>query len=609
MAAPRFNVPLTATDKTAAAFKSVMGSATRLAAAAAKIGVAFATAGVAAAAALTKMSMQNVDALAKTSDRLGIATKQLAGLQHAAALAGVENKTLEKSLQNLAVVVSDAADGTGIAKDALLELGLNAEILEQLPLDQQMLKVADAMQGVTNQTDKVRIATDLFGARGVKVLNMIGGGAQNLADVAKEAEHLGIAVSRVDAAKIEAANDAVTTAKSVFTGLGNQLATAFSPIITEIATGFHQSALDTEGFGNIGQDVAAALVSGFGTFLDTLQMIKHGIMAVELIALKAKKSFQNVFEPSAAIAEFNKQRLLLVQAKNRGEMSQKEFTLWVIDAQRRMTEGTFIANGELKRGAEETQVAIDALVAEMENLTSQALPSTKIELLYNRIMAKAEEAGKVIAENSVSGILEKEDDTSVKKVVKQLTFLEKQSIEGTKRRTEFDKLTTTEQTSHVLGELDTQFAGIAKNNRKLFELNKGFQIAQAVMQTYQGATLALSSYPPPINFAMAAATVAAGMGQVAQIKAQSFDGGGMVPNGLRQGGADGIGGRFALLHPGEQVLTKKQAAGGGGVTIVNNVDASGSDAGVEMKIRTAMQQTSQQTVAIVQDLIRRGRLA
>ena len=609
MAAPRFNVPLTATDKTAAAFKSVMGSATRLAAAAAKIGVAFATAGVAAAAALTKMSMQNVDALAKTSDRLGIATKQLAGLQHAAALAGVENKTLEKSLQNLAVVVSDAADGTGIAKDALLELGLNAEILEQLPLDQQMLKVADAMQGVTNQTDKVRIATDLFGARGVKVLNMIGGGAQNLADVAKEAEHLGIAVTRVDAAKIEAANDAVTTAKSVFTGLGNQLATAFSPIITEIATGFHQSALDTEGFGNIGQDVAAALVSGFGTFLDTLQMIKHGIMAVELIALKAKKSFQNVFEPSAAIAEFNKQRLLLVQAQNRGEISQKEFTLWQIDAQRRMREGTFIANGELKRGAEETQAAIDALVAEMENLTSQALPSTKIELLYNRIMAKAEEAGKVIAENSVSGILENQDDTGVVKVIKQLTFLEKQAIEGTKRRTEFDKLTTTEQTSHVLGELDTQFAGIAKNNRKLFELNKGFQIAQAVMQTYQGATLALSSYPPPINFAMAAATVAAGMGQVAQIKAQSFDGGGMVPNGLRQGGADGIGGRFALLHPGEQVLTKKQAAGGGGVTIVNNVDASGSDAGVEMKIRTAMQQTSQQTVAIVQDLIRRGRLA
>ena len=591
-----------------------MGSANRLAAAAAvkiaRIGAAFATAGVAAGiAALTKMSMQNIDNLAKTADKIGITTQALGGLRHAAELTGVSASTMDMAMQRLTRRVSEAANGTGEAKDALIELGINAEILEQLPLDKQMEVIADRMKGVEKQSDKVRLAMKLFDSEGVAVVNTLASGSAGLKIMAKEADALGITVGRVDAAKIEMANDAGTRAKGVFTGLGNQLAVAFSPIIGEVATKFHQAALDTEGFGNIGQDVAAALVSGFGTFLDTLQMIKHGILAVELIALKAKKSFQDVFEPSAAMSEFVKQEKQMRIALMKGQMSQKEFTLWQIDAQKRLRDGTFLANGEIKEGAQETQAAIDALIAEMADLTSQALPSTRIELLYDRIMAKAEEAGKVIADNSVSGILENQDDDGVVKVIKQLTFLEKQAIEGTKRRTEFDKLTTTEQTSHVLGELDTQFAGIAKNNRKLFELNKGFQIAQAIMQTYQGATLALSSYPPPINFAMAAATVAAGMGQVAQIKAQSFDGGGMVPNGLRQGGADGIGGKFALLHPGEQVLTKKQAAGGGGVTIVNNVDAAGSDAGVEMKIRTAMQQTSQQTVAIVQDLIRRGRLA
>ena len=555
------------------------------------------------------MSMQNIDNLAKTADKIGITTQALGGLRHAAELTGVSASTMDMAMQRLTRRVSEAANGTGEAKDALIELGINAEILEQLPLDKQMEVIADRMKGVEKQSDKVRLAMKLFDSEGVAVVNTLASGSAGLKIMAKEADALGITVGRVDAAKIEMANDAGTRAKGVFTGLGNQLAVAFSPIIGEVATKFHQAALDTEGFGNIGQDVAAALVSGFGTFLDTLQMIKHGILAVELIALKAKKSFQDVFEPSAAMSEFVKQEKQMRIALMKGQMSQKEFTLWQIDAQKRLRDGTFLANGEIKEGAQETQAAIDALIAEMADLTSQALPSTRIELLYDRIMAKAEEAGKVIADNSVSGILENQDDDGVVKVIKQLTFLEKQAIEGTKRRTEFDKLTTTEQTSHVLGELDTQFAGIAKNNRKLFELNKGFQIAQAIMQTYQGATLALSSYPPPINFAMAAATVAAGMGQVAQIKAQSFDGGGMVPNGLRQGGADGIGGKFALLHPGEQVLTKKQAAGGGGVTIVNNVDAAGSDAGVEMKIRTAMQQTSQQTVAIVQDLIRRGRLA
>jgi len=47
--------------------------------------------------------------------------------------------------------------------------------------------------------------------------------------------------------------------------------------------------------------------------------------------------------------------------------------------------------------------------------------------------------------------------------------------------------------------------------------------------------------------------------------------------------------------------------GGGGITVVNNVDARGADASVDMKIRAAMQQTSQQTVSTIQDLMRRRR--
>jgi len=604
---------LTAQDKTAAAFnslnkklgglnKSIGASVTKIA----KIGAAFGAAGVAAGVALTKASMASVDALAKTSDRLGIATEKLAGLQHAASLAGVENRTLEKSLQNLAVGVSDAADGTGVAKDALLELGLSAGILEQLPLDQQMLEVADAMQGVKNQADKVRIATDLFGARGVSVLNMIGSGSENLTKMAEEAEHLGIAVSRVDAAKIEAANDSVTRAKSVFAGLGNQLSDAFSPIIGEVATRFYQAALDTEGFGNIGQDVAAALVRGFGTFLDTIQMVRHGILAVELIALKAKKSFQNVFEPTAAETEFQKQRIAFQQQIIKGEKTQQEFVLWQIDAQKRLRDGTFIANGAIKQGSQETEAAIEKVIQQMAELTGTALPSERIELFYNRIIAKAEEAGKVVADNSPAKVLADSAGEGVETVVKKLTFLEKTAIEGSKRRTEFEAKSMTEQTDHVLGELSNQFSGIAQNNKKLFALNKAFQIAQAVMQTYQGATLALSSYPPPLSFIMAGAQVAAGLGQVAQIRAQSFEGGGFTGRGARAGGLDGKGGQMHMLHPNETVIdhTKGQ---GQGITIINNIDAKGADASVDMKIRAAMQQSSQQTVATIQDLMRRRR--
>ena len=607
--AATYNTVLTAKDKTAAAFKSVGNSAAAATVKIAKIGAAFATAGVAAGVALTKMSMQNVDALAKVSDRLGIATQSLAGLQHAANLAGIENKTLEKSLQNLAVGVSDAADGSGVAKDALIQLGLSAALLEKLPLDQQLLRVSDAMQGVELQADKVRLATELFGARGVSILNMIGDGSKNLVEMAKEADHLGIAINRVDAAQIELANDSVERAKTVFTGLGNQLADAFSPIIDDVATKFYQSALDAEGFGNIGQDVADALVTGFGFVLDTVQMVQHGILALELVALKAKKSLQDIFEPSAGMAAYIKQEQEMTQALMKQEITRKEFTNWQIAAQKRLREGTFVANAEVKQGSVETQAAIDAVIAKLAKFTGNTLPSDRIDLIYKRIQANSEETAKIVADNSPGQVLLQDADTNGTAIQERMTFFQEQEIAGKKKLEAFNLQSSTAQTAHVLGELGNQFAGIAANNKKLFALNKAFQIAQAVMQTYQGATLAMSSYPPPLNFVMAAATVASGLSQVAQIKAQSFDGGGFTGSGSRSGGIDGKGGFPAVLHPNETVIDHTKGQNMGGITIINNIDAKGADASVDMKIRAAMQQTSQQTVMTIQDLMRRRRFA
>ena len=62
-----------------------------------------------------------------------------------------------------------------------------------------------------------------------------------------------------------------------------------------------------------------------------------------------------------------------------------------------------------------------------------------------------------------------------------------------------------------------------------------------------------------------------------------------------------------MLHPNETVVDHTKGQGMGGITIVNNIDAKGADASVDMKIRAAMEQTSQQTVMTIQDLMRRRR--
>ena len=608
MAAPRYNIPISATDKTAAAFKSVNQAAGRLAVSAAKIGVAFASAGVAAAAALTKMQMSNIDSLAKTADKIGVTTEALGGLRHAAELTGVGSDTLDMAMQRLTRRVSEAANGTGEAKNALIELGINAANLEKLPLDVQMEVIADAMGDVKSQSDKVRLAMKLFDSEGVSLVNTLASGSTGLQQMAKEADTLGITVSRVDAAKIEMANDAVTQSKGVFTGLGNQLATAFAPIIQGVSTDFHQAALDTAGFGNIGQDVADALVSGFGKFLDTVQMVEHGILSIKLAALKAQQAYEELLAPDQGRAEYFKQEMALQKELNEGLINHGEFTKRQMALQKKLNDGTLTSNDAVVVGAEETQQAIDAIIAKIEKFKKTALPSEQLTLSYQRLRAEVEETAEVIAAAAPGKKTAEDADKNGAIALQRMTFFQEQQMAAQTKYDAFMAASDTKRTGIVIGELNNQFGAIASNNEKLFKLNKSFQIAQAVMQTYQGATLALSSYPPPVNFIMAAATIASGLGQVAQIKAQSFDGGGFTGNGSRSGGVDGKGGFPAILHPRETIVdhTKGQA---GGITIVNNIDAKGADAGIEMKIRNAMQQSSQQTIATVQDLMRRGRFA
>jgi len=83
---------------------------------------------------------------------------------------------------------------------------------------------------------------------------------------------------------------------------------------------------------------------------------------------------------------------------------------------------------------------------------------------------------------------------------------------------------------------------------------KALKTGEAIVNTYTGATLALSKYPGPIGILAAAGVVATGLGQVAQIQAQKFATGGVVqaaPSGSR--GIDNV---PALLSVGEEVLTK-----------------------------------------------------
>ena len=143
-----------------------------------------------------------------------------------------------------------------------------------------------------------------------------------------------------------------------------------------------------------------------------------------------------------------------------------------------------------------------------------------------------------------------------------------------------------------------------------FVAYKAYAASQAIVSAEVAAANALAFLPPPGNIAFSKFIRGMGYASAAMIMAQtvaSFEGGGFTGRGARSGGMDGKGGFMAMLHPNEKI-TDMHNGGGSGITIINNVDATGAGPEVDQKIRTAMEKTSRTTIQTVRDLAGRGRL-
>ena len=205
---------------------------------------------------LVKNQLSMVDAITVTSDKLGIATDKLVGLRLAAELSGQTIQNLELGLQRMGRRVSEAAKGTGEAKKALKELGLNAKELTKLPLDIQFGKVGDALEGLVLQGDKLRLSMKLFDSEGVGLITTLKGGSAALKLVQADAEKLGLTFSRIDGGKVQALNVSMARLRGLIRGATRTLSIELAP--------FLGVALDKIiEIGNAGGGASKAIVRGF----------------------------------------------------------------------------------------------------------------------------------------------------------------------------------------------------------------------------------------------------------------------------------------------------------------------------------------------------------
>lgn len=217
-------------------------------------------------AALTKNALDTADQMQKLSVRLGVSTEALSQMKFAAEQSGIGFNTLTMAMQRQQRRIAEAAQGTGEAKDALIELGLSAQALNQIPVDKQLLAIADAMGGVKDSGDKTRLAMKLFDSEGVALLQMLDNGSIGIKEFMQEADRLGLTLNNKTAVGAAAANDAINRAKSAMQGAALQSLENTAPAIEHLANTFAKAIPQGVNFAIDGflhfQRVSADLLAG-----------------------------------------------------------------------------------------------------------------------------------------------------------------------------------------------------------------------------------------------------------------------------------------------------------------------------------------------------------
>jgi hypothetical protein len=246
------------------------------------MGAAFAVAGIGGFSLALRSAAKDIDDLAKTSDRLGDTTKNIAGMRHAASLAGVATSAMDRAMAQSNKTLGDAATGAGRARQYIDQMGLSIADLQKMNPTERFDAYAAGIRNLGSQSERAAASAALFADAQGELLPLLTQSQQALAATRGEAEALGLATSRVDAAKVEFMNDAMTKVKSVMSGLFRNIIIRMAPYIEAIADRFKDAALESQGFGDMLGQVGNFVLKTIGFMADGVQGIRIVLKAAQI---------------------------------------------------------------------------------------------------------------------------------------------------------------------------------------------------------------------------------------------------------------------------------------------------------------------------------------
>lgn len=179
------------------------------------------------------------DELDKSSQQVGMSVAELQSWRFAADRAGVDARAMTQSLMRLQRAAFEGARGSAMYADAFNRLGIDVRDADGnlRSADSLMREMARAMSGLENETEKVALAQQLMGRSGARLLPLLNGGEEAVAELHARFAELGGGLSQDFVTNAAEAQDALTDWGVAMDSIRSRLVVSFMPALTRVIVG------------------------------------------------------------------------------------------------------------------------------------------------------------------------------------------------------------------------------------------------------------------------------------------------------------------------------------------------------------------------------------
>jgi uncharacterized membrane protein YgcG len=534
-----------------------------------------------------KAALNYADKIGKVSQKVGMTTEELSGLNYAAKLSDVSIGQLQSSLGIMARKMGDSAD-------SFQALGVSLRNTDgtMRGTNQVLMDVADKFARMPDGVQKSQWALELFGRSGLDLIPLLNGGAAGISAMTEQARMFGVVVSQDAARGAEQFNDNITRMQQYVAGAVQNFTTGMTPALVNVSEALVNSAKSTEAFKTAGE-VAGRILEGVARVVivvkDNLGLLGDVIKGIGLVIFT-----RYLFGAAAGFVAFAKAVKAATITMTAFNLAKKVGLVGFIT----LAAGIAIATDsvdELKKGLDFIYQTAQDMVPGMKELGEQIAAAVGIDL--SGLEADLAAARKLVEEGNAGAglnipvipgkggsgdkkngfsdnpsqepgsfftdrlemirdqfktereVLEEEyalnqavlDNALMNKALKEQEYYDlsrKLAEEHASDLAAIQQASMSQQLADLGSGLGSMASAFQNGGKKMLRVSKAFAAAQAIVATIQAAVDAMKNpalIDPASKFAAYAAVFAKGMSAVAAIRGVSDSGGG--------GGGGGGGGR------------------------------------------------------------------